>query len=70
MSKLSREQILKIIKLEIRDHEDCAANLREKALVLVTAEDLIEIGKALEETYIALSTIDDVMKSILKKESK
>ncbi len=69
MKKLTREQILQVIRKEVRFHESQVESLREKATVLLTGQELIDIAKSLEGEFNALGTLNDVMQAVAYKES-
>jgi hypothetical protein len=71
VKKLTREQILQVIRKEVRDYDSIAAKLKEDACSrLHTSAELIEIGVCLERTLIALEALSAVMQTIRDKESK
>ncbi len=70
MSKLSRDQILKMLKREVKDHKALARGIRGAMTGFRPHSDTIEQAEALRDTVTALSTLEYLVLRIREREAK
>lgn len=61
---MNKDQIVKLIKREIKSHKGLARGIRKSITNMRPSSDIIEQAEALRDTLVALSTLEGLLMTI------